>query len=78
MVSAKPEESTDSDLPRAIGQPATRAFAAAGYRRLEQFAGASEAELLRLHGVGPRAIRILREALAARGLAFGSGQSDET
>jgi len=28
------------------------------------------AELLKLHGVGPKAIRILRETLAAKGLAF--------
>ena len=68
-------ESTDSDLPRGIGLPATRAFADAGYRRLEQFAGVSEAELLRLHGVGPKAIRLLREALAAKGLTFGNGRS---
>ena len=70
-------ESTDSDLPRGIGQPALRAFAAAGYRRLEQFAGVSEAELLRLHGVGPKAIRLLRAALAGKGLAFSDGDSDE-
>lgn len=75
-MSTEQNESTDSDLPRGIGQPATRALALAGYRRLEQFAGASEAELLRLHGVGPKAIRLLREALAARGLAFGAGTAD--
>jgi hypothetical protein len=28
------------------------------------------AQLLRIHGVGPKAIRILEEELAARGLAF--------
>ncbi|NEE36127.1 DNA-binding protein, partial [Streptomyces sp. SID7982] len=28
------------------------------------------AEVLALHGVGPKAIRVLREALAAEGLAF--------
>jgi predicted flap endonuclease-1-like 5' DNA nuclease len=57
-------------LPRGIGAPATRALTAAGYTRLDQLTAASEAELLRLHGVGPRAIRLLREALAERGLAF--------
>jgi hypothetical protein len=30
-----------------------------------------ERELARLHGVGPKALRILREALAERGLSFG-------
>ena len=55
------------DLPRAIGNPARRAFATIGLTRLEQFAGRSEAELARLHGVGPKALRVIREALAARG-----------
>jgi len=30
----------------------------------------SEAELLRLHGLGPKSIRQLREALAVKGLAY--------
>lgn len=60
----------ESDLPRGIGAPAGRALSAAGYTRLAQLTSVSEAELLRLHGVGPRAIRLLREALAAQGLAF--------
>jgi predicted flap endonuclease-1-like 5' DNA nuclease len=60
----------ESDLPRGIGAPAGRALSSAGYTRLAQLTSVSEAELLRLHGVGPRAIRLLREALAAKGLAF--------
>lgn len=58
-----------SDLPRGIGAPATRALTAAGLTTLEQVAGASSAELLALHGVGSRAIRVLTEALAEHGLA---------
>jgi hypothetical protein len=58
-----------SDLPR-IGAPATRALASIGVTRLEQLADRSAAELLALHGFGPRALRILDEALAARGLAW--------
>lgn len=54
------------DLPKAIGRPATRALAGAGITTLDQVAERSDAELLALHGVGPRALRILREALAAR------------
>ncbi|TFV76224.1 DNA-binding protein [Blastococcus sp. CT_GayMR20] len=60
----------DSDLPR-IGAPATGALRLAGYTRLDQLAGVPERELGQLHGVGPRALRILREALAERGLSFG-------
>jgi hypothetical protein len=58
-----------TDLP-SLGAPAERAFAQAGYTRLEQFAQVSEKDLLRLHGVGPKAVRILRAELAARNLAF--------
>ncbi|MEZ5225378.1 MAG: hypothetical protein R2710_01545 [Acidimicrobiales bacterium] len=32
--------------------------------------GRSEQELLALHGFGPRAVRILNEALAARGASL--------
>jgi hypothetical protein len=56
-------------LPK-IGAPATRALTAAGYTELTQLAGASLRELRTLHGVGPRALRILQEALAERGLTF--------
>jgi predicted flap endonuclease-1-like 5' DNA nuclease len=55
------------DLP-AIGRPATAALAAAGVTRLEQLTAWTERDLLALHGMGPKAVRILREALAARGL----------
>ena len=55
-------------LPR-IGAPATRALASIGITSLEDVAGRSTDELLALHGFGPRAIRILTEALAAEGLA---------
>jgi hypothetical protein len=48
----------------------SRGEAAAGYTRLAQLTAVSEAELLPLHGVGPKATRLLREALAAQGLAF--------
>jgi len=54
-------------LPPGLSQPALRAFAAAGYSSLDQFTKLTEAELLRLHGVGPKAIRILRAALAEQG-----------
>jgi predicted flap endonuclease-1-like 5' DNA nuclease len=56
--------------PSGIGRPAGRALAAAGYTRLEELAGVSEAELKKLHGMGPKALGVLREALAARGLGF--------
>jgi predicted flap endonuclease-1-like 5' DNA nuclease len=57
-----------------IGKVARRELANAGYTRLEQFTNVSEKALLEIHGVGPKAIRILREALEARGLAFASSE----
>jgi len=57
------------DLPT-IGAPATRALASIGVTRLDQLDGRSEKELLDLHGFGPRALGILRDALAAAGLSL--------
>ena len=58
------------ELPR-IGAPATRALQLAGYTRLDQLAGVPRASLAALHGVGPRALRIIGEALAEHGLRLG-------
>lgn len=59
-----------TEFPPAIGRAATRQLAAAGYLRFDQLAGASRARLLSIHGVGPKAIRILGAELARRGLDF--------
>lgn len=60
---------SDTALPK-IGAPATRALAAAGVTTLEAVARLSEAQLLALHGVGPRAVRILKATLAEIGLGL--------
>jgi hypothetical protein len=57
-------------FPRGIGRPATGALLAAGYTDLAQLDGMSEEDLLRMHGVGPKAVAVLREALAERGLSL--------
>lgn len=59
----------DDDLPK-IGAPATRALASIGVTQLADVADRSESELLRLHGFGARALRILKEALAANDLSM--------
>jgi predicted flap endonuclease-1-like 5' DNA nuclease len=51
------------DLPREIGRPATRALADAGVTTLARVAAMPREELLGLHGVGPKAVRVLDEAL---------------
>jgi hypothetical protein len=57
-------------FPRGLGRPATGALLAAGYTDLTQLDGMAEEDLLRMHGVGPKAVAALREALAERGLAL--------
>ena len=54
-------ETLRDELP-AIGRPATSALTAIGITKVSQLAGRTEKELLALHGVGPKAIRLLREA----------------
>jgi predicted flap endonuclease-1-like 5' DNA nuclease len=66
-----------SDLPANLSQPARRALTEAGLTRLDQIAGRSTQELLRLHGVGPKAIRLLKEALAERGMSFSTASAEQ-
>jgi len=67
----------ESDLPIGLSAPARRALVGAGYSRLEQLSRVSEAELKKLHGVGPKAINLLRSALDAKGLSFADGKSEK-
>jgi predicted flap endonuclease-1-like 5' DNA nuclease len=69
-MSSDTNHEIEGDLPRSIGRTARRVLAIAGYTELAQLTSIREAELLRLHGVGPKAIRLLREALAAQDLTF--------
>jgi len=64
----------ESNLPRGLSRPAQRALTNAGYRRLEQLAQVSQAEVEELHGVGPKALAQLRYALVANGLSFAVGK----
>lgn len=66
-------QTTESDLPPGLAAPARRALDAAGIARLEQLARHSQTEIERLHGIGPKALKLLRRALAARGLSFTGG-----
>ena len=63
--------SPGTGLPGNIGAPATRALIAAGYTELGQLANVPAAELKKLHGVGPKALRLLQEALAQQGKSLG-------
>lgn len=51
---------TNSDIPN-IGKPAKRAISLAGIETLKDFTKWTEKELLELHGVGPKVIKVLKE-----------------
>jgi len=63
--------SRDAGLPDNIGAPATRALTVAGYTRLSQLADVPAAELAKLHGVGPKALRLLQQAFEEHGMSLG-------
>lgn len=75
IVEARVEEETARLKPTArplpaLGAPATRALTAAGITTLGHAARRTEAEIAALHGVGPKAVRLLAGALADAGLRF--------
>ncbi|MEU4602290.1 hypothetical protein AB0F43_04845 [Kribbella sp. NPDC023972] len=61
-----------TEFPHRMGKVAPRELALNGYTRYEHLTTVTPAELLRIHGVGPKAIRILAAELVARGLSFKS------
>jgi predicted flap endonuclease-1-like 5' DNA nuclease len=69
-MAATPDVRPVGDLPNEIGKTAARELSLHGVTTLAQVAEHSERELLAIHGVGPKAIAILADALAAKGLEF--------
>lgn len=55
-------------VPR-LAAPAARALAAAGLTTLEDVVAAGRTHVASLHGMGPKALRTLDEAIAAAGLS---------
>jgi hypothetical protein len=70
MMKIMRHDQRESDLPTGLSKPAQRALAEAGYSRLDQLAKVSEAEIKKLHGIGPKGIDLLRRALSTNGLSF--------
>lgn len=68
------EPAGPSNLPN-IGRPALSALAHFGVRNVEQLADYTEQDILALHGVGPKALRILRPVMAEMGVSF-MGEDD--
>ncbi len=71
-MNIKRNDQQESDLPK-LASPAQRALAGVGIQRLEQLARLSEDEVKHLHGIGPNALKQLRQALRAKGLLFTDG-----
>ena len=57
-------------IPSSIGSPAINALEAVGITCVEDLAKISEAELEQLHGVGPKAIGILKNTLTENNLCL--------
>lgn len=61
----------DIDIPLTIGKVAHRQLLAHGLIDLGKVAEKTEQELLAIHGVGPKAIRLLKAALKDRDIPAG-------
>ncbi|WP_240545879.1 hypothetical protein [Paenibacillus artemisiicola] len=70
MMETKPARLPGSDLPAGLSKPAQRALANAGLTGLAQVAKLSAGEFQALHGIGPKAVGLIREAMAVKGLRF--------
>ncbi|HKY55990.1 MAG TPA: DUF1801 domain-containing protein, partial [Anaerolineales bacterium] len=69
-MNTRTSEQSKTDFPRSIGNPARSALEHAGYTKLKQLTKVTEKELGKLHGIGPKALGILREELKAKGMSF--------
>ena len=63
-------EHPPTEFPRGIGKVANRELALNGYTTFDSLTKVSAKELLKIHGIGPKSIRILGEELAARGKSY--------
>ena len=66
-----------SEFPARIGNVARRALTERGITTYTELTRHRRAELLAIHGIGPKSIRILGEELADRGLAFADDRAEE-
>lgn len=67
---ATPDVRPVGDLPHEIGKTASRELSLHGITSLESASRHTIKELLAIHGVGPKAIKILGSHLTGRGLNF--------
>ncbi len=58
------------DFPKEIGKVAARELGVNGINNLKDIVNYSEAELLAIHGVGPKAVKIIKEVLQKQGASL--------
>ncbi|NDK30278.1 helix-hairpin-helix domain-containing protein [Nesterenkonia haasae] len=69
-MSNTPDVRPVGDLPNSMGKTAPRELQSAGIDSLQKASAHTEKELLAIHGVGPKAVRILKEAMGEKNLTF--------
>jgi len=70
VVARVKKKTVNDEFPAKLSAPALRALDREGIRTLAQLARRSEAKILELHGMGPKAISQLKDAMHAAGLSF--------
>lgn len=64
------EQVKGTNLPTGLAKPAIRALHGAGITTLEQLTEYAEMEIMKLHGMGPKAMERIRISLSEKGLSF--------
>ncbi|WPF83692.1 hypothetical protein SANBI_001387 [Sanguibacter sp. 4.1] len=67
------DDDLGNELTSRIGKVARRVLEERGVTRYDQLTGWTTTDLLDLHGIGPKAVRILSEELESRGTTFRAG-----
>ncbi len=64
------KKSPNPEFPKGVSNPARRALESIGVSTLAQLSEHRRSELAALHGMGPKALRVLEAAMGERGLGF--------
>ncbi|QEC66657.1 hypothetical protein FRZ67_04835 [Panacibacter ginsenosidivorans] len=65
-----PTKKLNDEIFQGLGNPAKRALANAGIDSVKKLSSFSEKEILKLHGVGPSSIPVLKKLLEEKSLSF--------
>lgn len=65
-----PPKKSNDEIFLGLGNPAKRALANAGVDSLKKLSSYTEKEVLKLHGLGPLSIQVLRKLLLQHDLDF--------